>query len=46
VELATVTRTEGGTAFRIWDEAELKPLLEEVNAAQKKEKDKEDAKAK
>jgi len=46
VELATVTRTEGGTAFRIWDEAELKPLLEEVNAAQKKEKDKEDAKPK
>lgn len=47
VELATVTRGEDGTVrFRIWDEKDMEGVLAEVNEAAKKEKEKEEARAK
>ena len=43
VELATVTRrADGSVLFRIWDEGDMAALLEEVNEAAKKEKEKEE----
>ena len=46
VELATVTRdaATGAVHFRIWEEGDMKALLEEVNAAAAKEKETEEGK--
>lgn len=47
VELATVTRgSDGIVRFRIWDDKDMEGVLAEVNDAAKKEKEKEEARAK